>query len=114
MIRIITRVCMATAAVLLLAVPMEANYLRRVQMVATEGRLLSLGWRSMTRSSCSVVPSRAESGANKRSIGVSQPHTLTSHPALTHTYKSQRPWKATKLPFPTAGRTVVLRAPARR
>jgi len=43
MIRIITRVCMATAAVLLLAVPMEANYLRRVQMVATEGRLLSFG-----------------------------------------------------------------------
>ncbi|KAM3570060.1 hypothetical protein VYU27_007864 [Nannochloropsis oceanica] len=50
MIRIITRVCMATAAVLLLAVPMEANYLRRVQMVATEEAVegdkapLSHGW----------------------------------------------------------------------
>jgi hypothetical protein len=42
MIRTITRVCLATAAVLLLAAPTKAANLRRAQAVATEGKSRSV------------------------------------------------------------------------
>lgn len=71
MIRTITRVCMATAAVLLLAAPTKAANLRRAQAVATEGKSRTCGGNENKGGSdeafCSVVPlPRAEPGAAKR------------------------------------------------
>jgi len=65
MIRTITRVCLATAAVLLLAAPTKAANLRRAQAVATEGKCWGGRGRNeknggLTRPSAVVPLPRAE------------------------------------------------------
>jgi hypothetical protein len=98
MIRTITRVCLATAAVLLLAAPTKAAYLRRAQAVATEGKSRSVwvgggnenkggsdkaGLLLLRCSTPRAEPARCKAPLTPRSIQAT--HTHSRHPAHTHT-----------------------------